>query len=194
MEIYEGIPAAPGIVSGPAYLFSVEDIEVPRVKIDDPAVEFARFESALSVAEKEIEDIRERAQTDVGTEEAAIFGAHALFMKDPELIKNTRSRIEENKINAEAAWMDAIKEMAAKLDEMEDEYFKARAIDVRDHDNNRGTLHCHRPRPDPFRHGETGKGYGPGFLYGRRRTHLAYRHPGQSPRVSCGCGHREKDS
>ncbi len=76
--------------------------------------------------------LKERTASEVGDEEAAIFEAHAMFLEDPALLGTANSTIDEQALNAEAAWQDAYEHYAKKLDELEDEYMKARAADVRD--------------------------------------------------------------
>lgn len=129
---YQGISASPGISRGPVFVYQEQDLSVPRRQIQDSEDEIRRLEKAISIAGEQISDLQIKAETETGTEEAAIFEAHALFLQDPTLITAAHDAIKGQKMNAEAAWIDAIEVNAANLEALEDEYFQARAADVRD--------------------------------------------------------------
>jgi phosphoenolpyruvate-protein phosphotransferase len=127
-----GVPAAPGISDGPSFLYREQAITIPHYEIEDLDTELQRFEHALTTADVQIEKLRAKAESETGVDEAAIFDAHALFLQDPTLISAVQEAIHERKTNVEAAWMEAIEENAAKMEALEDEYFRARAMDIRD--------------------------------------------------------------
>jgi phosphoenolpyruvate-protein phosphotransferase len=132
MQKLDGIPASPGITLGPVFLFTDVQIEVIERVIQDAQAELNRLEIALSSAKVQIEALRDKALITVGEEEAAIFEAHGLFLEDPELLKAVREGIEQNNVNCEFAWNLAIESYAKQLEALEDEYFQARAADLRD--------------------------------------------------------------
>lgn len=132
MQTFQGIPAAPGIAIGPVFKFQDEDLSFERTTIADIDSEMQRFEAAISKALEQIGAIKEKALVEASAEEAAIFDAHALFLQDPALIDRIQALIREQKLNAEAAVSDGIEAQASALEAMEDEYFSARAADVRD--------------------------------------------------------------
>ncbi len=132
MQKLKGIPASPGIALGPVYLFKDMQLDVSERVTQDSQVELARLETALNSAKGQIEALRVEAQQTVGEEEAAIFEAHGLFLEDPELLKSVRSAIENKRNNCEFAWNAAIESYARQLESLEDEYFRARAADLRD--------------------------------------------------------------
>lgn len=127
-----GVPASNGIAIGPAFLFAEEDLTYARRSIDDLDGEWSRLEAALAAARDELAELQQQAAEKVGAAEAAIFEAHALFLDDPDLLETARNWLETLRMNIETAWMQASEEVAAQLDAMEDEYFRARAADVRD--------------------------------------------------------------
>ena len=131
-QIYIGIPASPGISRGPAFVYLEQDLSVPRRQIQDSEDELRRLEKAITIASEQITSLQTKAEAETGAEEAAIFEAHALFLQDPTLITAVHEAIQERRLNAEAAWIDAIEVNAANLEALEDEYFRARAADVRD--------------------------------------------------------------
>jgi phosphotransferase system enzyme I (PtsI) len=132
MRIIKGISSSPGIAIGPAYLFQEIELKIEKKTISDTSAELKRFEEATQSALKQIKAIREKAVSETSSEEASIFDAHAMFLQDPTLIDAIRQAIGNNAINAEAAVSEALETHAQTLESMEDEYFRARAADIRD--------------------------------------------------------------
>ncbi|MCX7707098.1 MAG: phosphoenolpyruvate--protein phosphotransferase [Anaerolineae bacterium] len=128
----KGVPASAGMAQGPAYVYVQQELRAERRTIEDPAAEWARLESALERARTQLAEIQARAQAETGAEEAAIFEAHAMFLDDPSLLETVQAAIEEEHLNAEAAWMDGIESFAVAMEAMKDEYLRARAADIRD--------------------------------------------------------------
>ncbi len=127
-----GIAASPGIAIGPVVRYELTALEVTERSIDDPRLEWQRLQAAIARAKQEIENLHRQAISQVGAYEAAIFEAHLLFLSDPVLVEAARQRIDERKINAEAAWHAAIEEMATSYRALDDPYMQGRATDVVD--------------------------------------------------------------
>jgi phosphotransferase system enzyme I (PtsI) len=132
MRKLKGIPASPGVANGPAYIFQDTELTIEKKTISDTSAELKRFEEATQSALKQIKAIREKTVSETSSEEASIFDAHAMFLQDPTLIDAIRQAIGNNAINAEAAVSEALETHAQTLESMEDEYFRARAADIRD--------------------------------------------------------------
>jgi phosphoenolpyruvate-protein phosphotransferase len=130
--VLKGIPASPGIAIGPVYVFRKAKLDVPERRISDPQAEIRRLEGALEVADQQLEKLEAKTEAETGSEEAAIFEAHRLCLHDPSLMSSVHEKIQDEGVNAEAAWNAGIEGYAHRLDAMEDEYFRARAVDVRD--------------------------------------------------------------
>lgn len=132
MRTLRGIAASRGIGIGPAFHFRRAELCLERCVIDDPVVEWARFQSALEAASAQLTDMYTRAEAECGAEQAAIFQAHAMMLDDPELLDAVRTAIEEQCVNAETALSEVAETYAQILESLEDEYLSARAADVRD--------------------------------------------------------------
>lgn len=132
MKKISGIAASNGIAIGPVFLYEEEDLSFKRTECIDSSKDLKRFQEALDKARTEIEAIRSKAETETGADEAAIFEAHAMFLDDPALVSSVEETVRNEKLNVESAWMDAIENFAGQMEAMEDEYFKARAADIRD--------------------------------------------------------------
>lgn len=132
MQKFQGLPASEGIAIGPAWIYRPTHLVVERRKVNDSQTEWENLQTALTLARTQLQALEERARTTAGAEEAAIFGAHQLFLDDEELLSLLNSFIFEQSWNAEAAVQDGFEHYAGALESLEEEYFKARAADVRD--------------------------------------------------------------
>jgi multiphosphoryl transfer protein len=126
------IAASPGIALGPVFIYRPALPEVTVAKVDDPTAEWERLTTAVQTARQELEIARQNAVRQIGAYEAAIFDAHLLILQDPDLLTAVREQIFTEKINAEAAWRQAIETTAASYRALEDDYLQARAADVTD--------------------------------------------------------------
>jgi phosphoenolpyruvate-protein phosphotransferase len=132
MKTLRGIGASPGTAMGPAFLFRQEDLSFKAYEVAEPQAEWKRMEIAFQIASAQLKLIYEKALKEVGESQAAIFEAHIQMLEDPELIDSIRKSILEGHNNAEKALLDAAEYYARTLDGLADEYFRARATDVRD--------------------------------------------------------------
>ena len=127
----QGIAASEGIAIGPAFRYQPLHLEVPQRKAASPEEELARFEAASEQAREELATLRDLVLERADEESAAIFDAHAMMLSDPMLQDEVKKRVEAGR-NIEQAVSEAVKDIAAQLSAMEDEYFAARALDVQD--------------------------------------------------------------
>ena len=72
-----------------------------------------------------------RSRTKAGEQEAAIFSAHLLFLRDEALLAPTRRAIQADHRTAAQAWQGAIDTTAGAWEAIEDPYLRARADDLR---------------------------------------------------------------
>ena len=129
-----GIPASPGIVFGKALVLKEEKIVLDMQKIKDSQVdeEIARFYSGREAAVEQLNSIKERAYQSLGEEKAAIFEGHLMILEDEELEEEIIDYIRSNHVNAAVAANVVIDQQVAILSEINDEYLKERAGDIRD--------------------------------------------------------------
>ena len=131
MKRLEGIAAAKGIAIGPAWVYRPDAIAVEQYQVLDIQAELLRFRRAADRAKEQLEEIHLQAEEGIGSEQAAIFEAHKMFLEDPALLESIESEIGGGK-NAEAALQNGIEGFAQQLAAAEDPYFRERAADVRD--------------------------------------------------------------
>ena len=129
-----GIPASPGIVFGKALVLKEEKIVLDMQKIKDSQVdeEIARFYAGREAAVEQLNSIKERAYQSLGEEKAAIFEGHLMILEDEELEKEIIDYLRSNHVNAAVAANVVIDQQVAILSEIDDEYLKERAGDIRD--------------------------------------------------------------
>lgn len=132
MKKISAIPASAGIAIGPVFVYQPAKIELPRCQVEDTGAEWERLKSALAKAIAMLDKDIKRAQEKLSGNEAAIFEAHREMLDDPELLDAAYQRIHSECLNAEAAFDEAAEGYAKMLENMEDEYFRARAADIRD--------------------------------------------------------------
>ncbi len=97
----------------------------------DVASERARLLIALDTAATDLEALARQVALRAGDEVGAIFEAQALFARDPGIIGPALQAIESG-TSADVAILDSTDEQAGQLAGVDDEYFRARAADVRD--------------------------------------------------------------
>ncbi|MDY6215598.1 phosphoenolpyruvate-protein phosphotransferase PtsI [Actinobacillus porcinus] len=129
-----GIPASPGIVFGKALVLKEEKIIIDNQKISDDQIEaeIARFYEGRTAAVEQLSSIRDRALKSLGEDKAAIFEGHLMILEDEELEEEIIGYIRSNKANAAAAASKIIDQQVEMLSEIDDEYLKERAGDIRD--------------------------------------------------------------
>ncbi|WEG12895.1 phosphoenolpyruvate--protein phosphotransferase [Pullulanibacillus sp. KACC 23026] len=128
----KGIAASSGIAIAKAFLLQNASKEVEKKTISDPEKEYDRFEQAVTKAKAELQDIRDRAEREMGAENAAIFSAHLLVLEDPELLSNVKTKIDSEKVNAEFALKEVAAMFISIFEQMDNDYMKERAADIRD--------------------------------------------------------------
>jgi phosphotransferase system enzyme I (PtsI) len=132
MAFLQGIAASNGIAIAKAYRLVEPNLSFDKKSIEDTASEVSRFQSAITKSKTELEAIRDRAQIELGADKAAIFEAHLLVLTDPELNGPIEDKIKSEKVNAEAALKETADMFVMMFEQMDNEYMKERAADIRD--------------------------------------------------------------
>ncbi len=132
--VLKGIPAAPGIAMGPAYIVNKQEMVVPARAIMEKEVpiEIARFEEALIKTREQIAGIRKKISEQMGGQDAQIFDAHLLVLEDRMLIEEVSKRIQREKQSAEYIFSNVFKRYAEAFKNIQDDYLKERTADLKD--------------------------------------------------------------
>ncbi|MDH4111072.1 MAG: phosphoenolpyruvate--protein phosphotransferase [Actinomycetota bacterium] len=126
-----GYGASPGMAVGELRRFHTAPIDVPDAPAGDATSEWAALQEALAETADAIAGQRERVAIEAGEEEARIFDAHLLFLRDEALLQPARTAINERGQAAAPAWRNVVDTVAATWDELDDAYMRARAVDLR---------------------------------------------------------------
>ena len=132
MKIFEGKSIYSGYTIGRIHYYGKQDTVVRRDKVEAVPAELERYEAAKKKAAEQLQELYEKAVREVGEMNAQIFEVHIMMMEDEDYNDSVRHIIESQSINAEYAVAATAENFAAMFAGMEDDYFKARAIDVKD--------------------------------------------------------------
>lgn len=124
-----------GITLGPVVVLRKSECQVKRTKIEDAESEIERVNSAVKEAQDNLQVLYEKALKEVGEASASIFEVHQMMLEDEDYLDAIYNMIRTENVNAEYATSvtgDNFSEMFAAMD---DDYMKARAIDVKDISN-----------------------------------------------------------
>ena len=132
MEKYTGKSIFKGIAIGKILFYQKGEQPVKRVKIEDTAEQIKRYQDARAKAAEQLQGLYEKALKEVGEANAAVFEVHQMMLEDDDYIDSVVNIIETQQVNAEFAVATTGDNFAKMFAEMEDDYFKARAADVKD--------------------------------------------------------------
>lgn len=151
MEQFSGKSIFNGTAIGRIFFYSKDEQKVRYEKIENVDAEVERYEAAKERAVNQLYGLYEKAVAEVGEANAMIFEIHAMMLEDDDYNESVYNIIRNDKVNAEFAVATTGENFALMFSEMEDSYFKARAVDVKDiserlirvlsgieHDNNIG--------------------------------------------------------
>lgn len=130
--LIKGIAASNGIAIAKAYRLIEPELSVEKRNIEDVEAEISRFKEAIQKSTAELEKIRNKAEQDLGADKAAIFDAHLLVLSDPELLSPVQDKIQSENVNAEFSLHEIASMFITMFEQMDNEYMKERAADIRD--------------------------------------------------------------
>ncbi len=131
----KGIAASKGYAIGYVSIKENEEIIITNDKVKDTKGEIERLVKALDLSRTQIEEVKQKAFENMGEEKAAVFESHIMLLEDPEFVGAIKLEIEDNKTNAEKAVSSVSGTFLSIFEQMEDEYMKERAADIKDVSN-----------------------------------------------------------
>ena len=132
MEKFFGKSVYKAITLGKVLVFARNENQIKRRKIEDVDGEIVRLESAIAKATEQLQELYEKAVKEVGEASAAIFEFHQMMLEDDDYLDSMHEIIRGEEVNAEYAVAQTGDNFSAMFAGMEDDYMKARAIDVKD--------------------------------------------------------------
>jgi len=131
-ESLKGIAASQGLAIAKAWVYPKTDYKVPQNNILNPEAELIRLRKAIDSADLEIALLAKQTREQVGDGEAAIFEAHQLILKDPELMSSVEKSIQGKLMCAEWALLEESNKYVEMIRAINDPYLNERAKDVLD--------------------------------------------------------------
>lgn len=132
MKILSGKSVFSGIAIGKISILEKEDQSIKRVHIEDIEKEFQRVKEASEKAVMQLQEMYEKAVSEVGVSGAEILEVHQMMIEDEDYQDSIKNIIVTQKTNAEFAVAVTADNFSKMFSEMEDEYMQARAADVKD--------------------------------------------------------------
>lgn len=109
-----------------------EEKDVQMTFVDDPGPEIQAFQDAIEAARHDLNGLKEKAYVQAGEHEAQIFEAHLMMLDDPSLIDPVLDHIRNESLSAVSACYKVYGQAIEMFENLEDDYLKQRATDVRD--------------------------------------------------------------
>lgn len=132
MEKLTGKSILKGIAIGKILFYQKDEQAVKRVKTEDAKAEIERYVNAREEAVLQLNELYKKAVKEVGEMNAAVFEVHAMMVEDGDYVDSIINIIETQQVNAEYAVAVTGDNFSKMFAGMDDDYFKARAADVKD--------------------------------------------------------------
>ena len=121
-----------GVSIGKIAFYKRNEQQIKRWHVDDTESEVKRFEDAKAKAVAELQELYQKAMSDVGETNAMIFEIHQMMLEDLDYIESIINIITAQQVNAEYAVGTTADNFAAMFSAMDDAYMQGRAADVKD--------------------------------------------------------------
>ena len=129
-----GLSVAPGFGRGTAYVLKPR-LDLNSVKMEkarNPKREMERFRAAVERGIEQINNLKQRMSSLISKEEGALFDVHRMILEDPAIIEQIEGKIRKEGCVAEYAASSVFEQHLNSFTQIEDEYLKEKAADVKD--------------------------------------------------------------
>nr|WP_300095070.1 phosphoenolpyruvate--protein phosphotransferase [Sedimentibacter sp.] len=128
----KGLGVSPGIGIGKAFIIDKKSMNIERKHIIDTDSEIERLRNALEIGKNQLNELYLKTLEEVGEKEAQIFKSHEMMLEDDTFSSDVEVRIKNENINAEFAINETSDTYIKLFENIEDEYLRERADDIRD--------------------------------------------------------------
>ena len=134
MHRLDGICSSPGIAIGKAYILEHGNLSIPRYTIAKNQIDYelTRFGIALEKSKKDFIVLRTKIVEELSEDEGKLLDSHLIMIEDPALIQAVRDRVQKDRMNCEWVLFQVVDELVKKINQIDNDYFRERAIDVFD--------------------------------------------------------------
>jgi len=132
--IYSGIAGSEGIAAGRAYVFINNQMEIDTEAVSNEAIniELEKLNEGIELSKTQLMRLKEKVLQEFNESEAQIFEAHMMMLEDPEFTGAIREAITSGSANAAYAAKKVADSYIAIFEQIEDDYMRARAADIKD--------------------------------------------------------------
>jgi len=128
----QGKGVSQGIARGRIRFLKRKSVSVVKRIVDDAEREIGRFEGARRIAAEQLDALSTEMVDKIGKENALLFEIHRMLLEDTDYTDPIVNIIKTESACAEYAVNTAGSRLAQEFSEIDDEYMKARAIDIYD--------------------------------------------------------------
>lgn len=132
----QGRGLSPGMAEGVAWIYHLPESELTSahqpIGQNDVEAEIDRLDNALAAAIRELDDTQRHFVGDMAVAESALLEVQLAMLNDTGFWNKCKRRVREDLIKAEEAVTEDVREMAAKLEGLEQSVMRERGADVRD--------------------------------------------------------------
>lgn len=134
MQTLQGIAVSPGVAIGEALIIDNEGFRIPRRFVSRDAVddEIARLDKAMEAVASDLERNRETINRQLGQQYGAIFSAHLMMLRDPQLREEIEQLIRKHHHSPEYAVSRTLRRYAKVFQSLDSPYLAERAHDIYD--------------------------------------------------------------
>ncbi|MDR2446597.1 MAG: phosphoenolpyruvate--protein phosphotransferase [Treponema sp.] len=132
MITLQGKGVSAGIARGRLSFLKRTSLSVAKRPIDDVEQEIKRFQAARATAAEQLDELAGSMTDKIGKENALLFEIHRMMLEDTDYTDPIIEIIKTEKVCAEYAVNTAGSRLSQDFADMDDEYMKARAIDIYD--------------------------------------------------------------
>ncbi|MEO0093044.1 MAG: phosphoenolpyruvate--protein phosphotransferase [candidate division WOR-3 bacterium] len=133
-RILRGIPVSPGYVIGKVFIYENLFPQLNARPISDSEIpsEISRFESAVAETEEDLKQLYDQVKREMGRDLAEFIAIQIALLKDRTTIDETKRFIQTKKLNAEYAYAEVCKKLAAPVAGSSLAFFRERFVDILD--------------------------------------------------------------
>lgn len=131
---FSGIAGSEGIAAGKAYVYINNQTELDMEAVSSEAVntELDKLNEGMELSKTQLMRLKEKVMQEFNESEAQIFEAHIMMLGDPEFTDAIRDAISSGSANAAYAVKRVADSYIAIFEQIEDDYMRARAADIKD--------------------------------------------------------------
>ncbi len=128
----KGSGVSGGIAIGKLHFPKERVIDFPLQPAENIDKEISRFESSRALAVAQLGELAVKTANTLGKQNSLLFEIHQMMLEDLDYCDTVKDTIREEKVCAEYAVSKTAQQFATMFSDMEDEYMRERAADVKD--------------------------------------------------------------